>query len=57
MGSKWPRQRGAGDGYSQGIGSSVLEGRVPNPIPEPATATLMALGLAGLSYAGRPKQA
>ena len=46
-----------GRGYSQGIGSSVLEGRVPSPIPEPATATLMALGLAGLSYAGRPKQA
>ncbi len=46
-----------GRGYAQGIGSSVLEGRVPNPIPEPATATLMALGLVGLSYAGRPKQA
>ena len=49
-----------GRGYSQGIGSSVLEGRVPNPIPEPATATLMALGLAGLSfarpYAGRAQQ-
>ncbi len=45
-----------GRGYANGIGSSVLEGRIPNPIPEPATATLMALGLAGLSYAGRAKQ-
>ncbi len=45
-----------GRGYANGIGSSVLEGRVPNPIPEPATATLMALGLAGLSYAGRSKK-
>lgn len=46
-----------GRGYARGIGSSVLEGRVPNPIPEPATAMLMAMGLAGLSYAGRAQQA
>ena len=45
-----------GRGYANGVGSSVLEGRIPNPIPEPATATLMALGLAGLSYAGRAKR-
>ena len=45
-----------GRGYANGIGSSVLEGRIPTPIPEPATATLMALGLAGLSYAGRAKR-
>jgi hypothetical protein len=42
-----------------GIRHSLLEGRIPSPIPEPGTAMLMALGLAGLSLvgpsAGRPQ--
>lgn len=42
-----------GRGRSHGIRHALLEGRVPNPIPEPTTALLMALGLGGLSYAGR----
>ena len=37
-----------GNGYSQGVGSSVLEGRVPSPIPEPATGVLLTLGLGAL---------
>lgn len=45
--------RGRGRGRGHGIRHALLEGRVPNPIPEPTTALLMALGLGGLSYAGR----
>lgn len=41
---------------NRGIKQALLEGQVPNPIPEPTTAMLMALGLAGLSYAGRRPQ-
>jgi len=40
-------------GKSYGIKHTILEGRVPNPIPEPTTAVLMVLGLGGLSYVGR----
>lgn len=40
-------------GRSRGIKNVILQGRVPNPIPEPTTAVLMVLGLGGLSYAGR----
>lgn len=42
-----------GQGRSKGIKNDILLGRVPNPVPEPTTALLMALGLGGLSYAGR----
>lgn len=49
------RMSGRGRGESNGIKQALLEGQIPNPIPEPTTAMLMALGLAGLSYAGRPK--
>ncbi|MBK7950764.1 MAG: PEP-CTERM sorting domain-containing protein [Deltaproteobacteria bacterium] len=45
--------RGRGRSRGHGIRHALLEGRVPNPIPEPTTALLMALGLGGLSYAGR----
>ena len=41
------------NGKSRGIKNVILQGRVPNPIPEPTTAVLMVLGLGGLSYAGR----
>ena len=59
-------QRG-GSVRHHGIRHSLLEGRIPNPIPEPGTAMLMGLGLAGLScvrpcvrpfvgpFAGRPQ--
>jgi hypothetical protein len=40
-------------GKSYKINNTILEGRVPNPIPEPTTAVLMVLGLGGLSLAGR----
>lgn len=43
--------RGRSRGH--GVRHALLEGRIPNPIPEPTTALLMALGLGGLSYAGR----
>lgn len=48
-----------GKGYSRGHGirHALLEGRIPNPIPEPSTALLMALGLGGLSYASRARKA
>lgn len=39
-------------GKPRSLKNVILEGRVPNPIPEPTTAVLMALGLGGLSYAG-----
>jgi hypothetical protein len=47
------RESGHGHG-SKSYRFALLEGRAPSPIPEPTTAMLMALGLAGLSYAGRP---
>jgi hypothetical protein len=40
------------NGKPRSIKGDVLQGQVPNPIPEPTTAVLMALGLGGLSYAG-----
>ena len=43
-------------GRSRGIKNVILQGRVPNPIPEPTTAVLMVLGLAGLSFAGRSQK-
>lgn len=46
-----------GYGRGHGIRHAVLEGRIPNPIPEPSTALLMALGLGGLSYASRGRKA
>ncbi|MFO0688564.1 MAG: PEP-CTERM sorting domain-containing protein [Myxococcota bacterium] len=52
-GSESSRGRGNSYGRGHGIRHALLEGRVPNPIPEPTTALLMALGLGGLSYAGR----
>jgi hypothetical protein len=39
-------------GKPRSLKNVILEGRVPNPIPEPTPAVLMALGLGGLSYAG-----
>jgi hypothetical protein len=39
-------------GKPRSLKNVILEGSVPNPIPEPTTAVLMALGLGGLSYAG-----
>lgn len=36
-----------------GIRYSLLEGRIPNPVPEPTTALLVGLGLAGLAVGGR----
>lgn len=41
----------------QGIKKSVLEGTFPSPIPEPTTALLMGLGLAGLACVGRDSKA
>ena len=43
-------------GRSRGMRHVILLGRVPSPIPEPTTAVLMALGLGGLSYAGRSQK-
>lgn len=40
------------NGKPRGLKTVILEGQVPNPIPEPTTAVLMVLGLGGLSYAG-----
>ena len=45
-----------GSGKSKGIKSAILQGQVPNVIPEPTTAVLMVLGLGGLSYAGRARK-
>lgn len=45
-----------GPGKSKGIKTAILQGQVPNVIPEPTTAVLMVLGLGGLSYAGRAKK-
>ena len=45
-----------GPGKSKGIKTAVLQGQVPNVIPEPTTAVLMILGLGGLSYAGRAQK-
>jgi hypothetical protein len=47
---------GRGNDHGNGIKQALLEGQIPTPIPEPTTAMLMALGLAGLSYAGRARQ-
>jgi len=44
-------------GKSKGVQHALLQGTVPNPIPEPTTAILMAIGLGGLSYAGRERKA
>ncbi|MBY0401891.1 PEP-CTERM sorting domain-containing protein [Myxococcota bacterium] len=45
------------EGRGNGVRHALLEGRIPNPIPEPSTAMLMALGLGGLSYASRARKA
>lgn len=47
---------GHGYGRGRGIRHALLEGRIPTPIPEPSTALLMALGLSGLSWAGRARK-
>jgi hypothetical protein len=47
---------GESRGRSRGIKHVLLEGRVPNPIPEPTTAVLMVLGLGGLSLSGRSQK-
>jgi len=45
------------NGKIKGVNHSLLQGTVPNVIPEPTVAIMMALGLGGLSYAGRvPKR-
>ena len=44
------------NGKPKGFKTAILEGRVPNVIPEPTTAVLMVLGLGGLSYAGRARK-
>ncbi len=55
--SRLQLENGSSQGRSKGIKHDLLQGRVPNPVPEPTTALLMALGLGGLSYAGRsPKR-
>lgn len=46
-----------GKSHSMGIRKSLLEGTFPTPIPEPTTALLMGLGLAGLAHTGRRPQA
>ncbi|MEZ4334864.1 MAG: PEP-CTERM sorting domain-containing protein [Myxococcota bacterium] len=46
-----------GKSRSKGIRKAVLEGTFPTPVPEPTTALLMGLGLAGLAYTGRRPQA
>ena len=50
--SKIRLQELSSNGKPRGLKNVILEGKVPNPIPEPTTAVLMALGLGGLSYAG-----
>ncbi len=45
-----------GSGKTKGIKTAILQGQVPNVIPEPTTAVLMVLGLGGLSYAGRAQK-
>lgn len=45
-----------GSGKSKRIKSAILQGQVPNVIPEPTTAVLMVLGLGGLSYMGRSRK-
>lgn len=45
-----------GSGKSKGIKTAILQGQVPNVVPEPTTAVLMVLGLGGLSFAGRARK-
>ncbi len=45
-----------GSRKSKGIKTAILQGQVPNVIPEPTTAVLTVLGLGGLSYAGRARK-
>jgi hypothetical protein len=47
---------GTSNGKSKGLKTAILQGQVPNVIPEPTTAVLMVLGLGGLSYAGRARK-
>lgn len=47
---------GPSNGKSKGLKTAILQGQVPNVIPEPTTAVLMVLGLGGLSYAGRARK-
>ncbi len=44
------------NGKPKGLKTAILQGQVPNVIPEPTTAVLMVLGLGGLSYAGRARK-
>ena len=55
IGWDWTGQSDLGLHWTMSCGNDVIEGKVPAPVPEPATMLLFGTGLIGMAVVGRKK--